>query len=35
MTDNEILQMREKGYTYQQIADKCGVSRQDTSTSEI
>ena len=28
MTDNEILQMREEGYTYQQIADKYGVSRQ-------
>lgn len=28
MTDNEILQMRAEGYTYQQIADKCGVSRQ-------
>ena len=28
MTDNEILQMREAGYTYQQIADKLGVSKQ-------
>ena len=28
MTDNEILQMREQGYTYQQIADKLGVSKQ-------
>ena len=28
MTDNEILQMRAEGYTYQQIADKCGVTRQ-------
>lgn len=28
MTDNEILQMREEGYTYQQIADKLGVTRQ-------
>ena len=28
MTDNEILQKIEEGYTYQQIADMVGVSRQ-------
>ena len=28
MTDNEILQKIEEGYTYQQIADMAGVSRQ-------
>ena len=28
MTDNDILQMLEEGYTYQQIADVAGVSRQ-------
>lgn len=28
MTDNDILQMREEGYTYQEIANKAGVSRQ-------
>lgn len=28
MTDNDILQMIEQGYTYKQIADVAGVSRQ-------
>lgn len=28
MDDNVILQMREEGYTYQEIAEKLGVSRQ-------
>ena len=28
MSDNEILQLLEQGYTYQQIADIEGVSRQ-------
>lgn len=28
MTDNDILQMLEQGYTYQQIADVAGVSKQ-------
>lgn len=28
LTDTELLQLLEQGYTYQQIANRCGVSRQ-------